>query len=62
MMSLHSACPTIFGIKWGMCLNLRKYSNMYILIFHFCISVSNKWIREGDQLFKRPCDLTKDEI
>ena len=52
--SLHGACPTLFGIKWGN-KSAEQFSQK---IFASVFSVSNKWIREGSQVFKRPCETS----
>ena len=60
--SLHGACPSLHGVKWGKS-NLRTYSNTSMICYPLpnVFVVANKWIREGTQLFIRPCGLTQDE-
>ena len=51
-LTLHGACPVLYGTKWG-------EFWLTIVRINVCFLVANKWIREGAQLFRRPCPLTK---
>ena len=53
----HGACPVLIGEKWGMITNGIVID--CFLIYFFCI-VSNKWINERGQEFRRPCSLSYD--
>ena len=61
--SLHGGCPTIYGIKWGILLRqlfLFSHDTKIKKLSYFLtlLTVANKWIREGSQVFKKPCEIT----
>ncbi len=68
--TLHGACPILYGTKWGEQMEEEEEGivqqsvspiNYDITLFlYFFSPVSNKWIREGAQLFARPCKLQRD--
>ena len=56
LLSLHGGCPTAHGIKWGK--DQYEIEHNYDTLKHFSpfhVLVSNKWIREGCQIWKKPC-------
>lgn len=60
----HAACPVLTGSKWGKPSNFSQM-NLNFLIFSitslvFFYKVSNKWIHERRQEFRRPCALEPD--
>ena len=50
-LTLHGACPVLFGTKWGEIKICLKISSTFQCIF----TVANKWLREGGQAFNRGC-------
>ena len=53
--TLHAACPVVHGRKWGEFGNELFLYKMRMILG----AVGNRWIREGGQLFKRPCTRTR---
>lgn len=56
----HAACPVLTGSKWG-----RQFLETFLyrkqwLMFYSLLAVSNKWIHELNQEFRRPCGLQFD--
>ena len=54
-LTLHGACPVLFGTKWGEKTDL----NICFPCLNYFSPVANKWLREGGQLFRRGCPRTK---
>ena len=55
-LTLHGACPVLYGTKWGKCHVICNVANKNLISLSV---VSNKWIREGAQVFSKPCDLER---
>jgi len=55
----HAACPVLTGTKWGRysASNRISYHTIYFVSYN---PVSNKWIHERGQEFRRPCALDED--
>lgn len=64
----HAACPVLVGNKWGE-LPLRVRPGVALTLGLLCLRrllfllspVSNKWIHERGQEWRRPCGLTESE-
>lgn len=51
----HAACPVLSGNKWG---NVTTKQQLVLYIFYYhrgIIVVSNMWLHEQGQEFRRPC-------
>ncbi|KAH8381795.1 hypothetical protein KR009_000228 [Drosophila setifemur] len=58
----HAACPVLTGTKWGM--SWESIRNSINPLINFDLPppkiVSNKWIHERGQEFRRPCSMDED--
>ena len=72
-MTLHGACPVLYGTKWGkniINLYLKYVKSTFIAVYisyleyyhNLYFSVANKWIREGAQTFIRRCPLSRNNL
>lgn len=52
-LTLHGACPVLFGTKWG--ISRTTHFHDYLISI---LTVANKWLREGGQLFTKGCPRT----
>ena len=51
-LTLHGACPVLFGTKWGEWVYFLKIG---LTTLELSFTVANKWLREGGQAFNRGC-------
>ncbi|KAI4458954.1 prolyl 4-hydroxylase alpha subunit [Holotrichia oblita] len=54
----HAACPVLAGSKWSTLPNGLIHSCINVITIIFFL-VSNKWMHEDGQQFRRPCDLER---